>query len=75
MNNKFEGSMRLAQATTLDEPVMTTVMRDLNQVRDKLKVVLLPLGKEAQENVLEKLRDCKSKSDSRPFLSPSFLPN
>jgi len=33
-------------------------MRDLNQVRDKLKVVLLPLGKESQDSVLQKLRDC-----------------
>lgn len=34
-------------------------MRDLNQVADKLRVVLMPLGKENQENVLQKLRDCK----------------
>ena len=33
-------------------------MRDLNQVRDKLKVVLLPLGRESQDSVLQKLRDC-----------------
>lgn len=32
-------------------------MRDLNQVRDKLKVVLLPLGQESQNSVLQKLRD------------------
>ncbi len=34
-------------------------MRDLNQVKDKLKVVLLPLGSESQHNVIQKLRDCK----------------
>jgi hypothetical protein len=61
----LDGSMRLAQTTTLDEPVMTTIMRDLNQVGDKLKVVLLPLGKDAQDNVLEKLRDCKYKQEGR----------
>lgn len=35
-------------------------MRDLNQVRDKLKVVLMPLGQENQNSVIQKLRDCKS---------------
>jgi uncharacterized membrane protein YhdT len=35
-------------------------MRDLNQVRDKLKIVLLPLGAESQENVIQKLKDCES---------------
>ncbi len=34
-------------------------MRDLNQVRDKLKIVLLPLGVESQENVIQKLKDCE----------------
>ena len=33
-------------------------MRDLNQVFDKLKVVLMPLGKESQQNVITKLREC-----------------
>lgn len=33
-------------------------MRDLNQVRDKLKVVLLPLGNDSQDSILQKLRDC-----------------
>eukprot|EP01042_Synura_sphagnicola_P033637 gene33637-43180_t len=32
-------------------------MRDLNQVRDKLKVVLMPLGQENQNSVIQKLRD------------------
>lgn len=67
----MDGNMKLATVTTLDEPIMTTIMRDLNQVQDKLKVVLLPLGKDAQENVLEKLRDCKF--DSPSFSSPHFL--
>lgn len=34
-------------------------MRDLNQVKEKLRVVLMPLGKENQESVLQKLRDCE----------------
>ena len=33
-------------------------LRDLNQVLDKLKVVLMPLGKESQQNVIRKLREC-----------------
>lgn len=33
-------------------------MRDLNQVSDKLKVVLMPLGQESEQSVLNKLRDC-----------------
>lgn len=35
-------------------------MRDLQQVADKLKVVLMPLGKESQMNVIQKLRECKT---------------
>lgn len=34
-----------------------TILRDLRQVADKLKVVLLPLGAGSQENVLQKLRE------------------
>ena len=33
-------------------------MRDLNQVLEKLKVVLTPLGRESQESVVQKLREC-----------------
>ena len=29
------------------------------KVFDKLKVVLMPLGKESQQNVITKLRECK----------------
>jgi len=49
--------LRVGAVTTLDEPVMETILRDLKQVSDKLKVVLLPLGKDSQNNVLQKLRD------------------
>lgn len=31
--------------STLDEPVVETIMRDLNSVASKMKVVLLPLNK------------------------------
>lgn len=33
-------------------------LRDLRQVASKLKVVLLPLGKDSQSDVLSKLREC-----------------
>jgi hypothetical protein len=33
-------------------------LRDLRQVADKLKVVLLPLGQASQDSVLLKLREC-----------------
>ena len=48
-------------ATTLDEPVSETIMRDLRNVGSKLKVVLLP--REDQEGVLQKLRECKFPND------------
>jgi len=54
---KHQDQIRLGTATTLDEPVITTIMRDLNQVIDKLKVVLLPLGNDSRDTVLQKLRD------------------
>eukprot|EP01031_Cornospumella_fuschlensis_P025531 gene25531-30827_t len=54
---KHQDQLRMGTVTTLDEPVMDTIKRDLNQVRDKLHVVLMPLGKENQETVLQKLRD------------------
>lgn len=40
-------------------------MRDLRQVADKLKVVLLPLGQASQDSVLLKLRECKHLSPQR----------
>mmetsp|Transcript_40345 Transcript_40345/g.126192 ORF Transcript_40345/g.126192 Transcript_40345/m.126192 type:complete len:113 (+) Transcript_40345:181-519(+) len=48
-------NMVTAMPTTLDEPVSETIMRDLRQVADKLKVVLLP--REDQEGVVQKLKD------------------
>jgi hypothetical protein len=33
-------------------------MRDLRQVYDKLRVVLMPLGE--QQTIVQKLRECKS---------------
>ena len=41
--------------TTLDEKVIETVLRDLNAVLSKLKVVLLP--KEDQEGILKQLKE------------------
>mmetsp|Transcript_9374 Transcript_9374/g.10108 ORF Transcript_9374/g.10108 Transcript_9374/m.10108 type:complete len:196 (+) Transcript_9374:45-632(+) len=54
---RHQDQLKMGTITTLDEPVWETIMRDLNQVRDKLKVVLLPLGQESQNSVLQKLRD------------------
>ncbi len=48
-----------AAVTTLDEPISETILRDARQISDKLKVVLLPLGKENDESVLKRLRECK----------------
>jgi hypothetical protein len=41
---RHEEQLKLGTTTTLDEPVSETILRDLRQVADKLKVVLLPLG-------------------------------
>ncbi len=35
-------------------------MRDVRQVVAKLKVVLIPLGRDSPQSVLQKLRECKS---------------
>ena len=42
-------------APTLDEPVTTTIMRDLKQVAIKLRYVLLPAGR--QNDTLKELRN------------------
>jgi hypothetical protein len=54
---RHQEQLKMGTITTLDEPIIDTVMRDLNQVRDKLKVVLMPLGQENHNNVIQKLRD------------------
>ncbi len=54
-----EAQLRIGAVTTLDEPVSETILRDVRQITDKLKVVLLPLGKDNDENVLKRLRECK----------------
>ena len=56
---KHQDQLKFGTTTTLDEPVSETIMRDLNQVGEKLKVVLTPLGRESQQNVVQKLRECK----------------
>lgn len=52
-----EEGLKSGHITTLDEPVMDTIMRDLKQVAEKLKVVLLPLNQNSSEDVLNKLKD------------------
>ena len=44
-----------APVSTLDEPVLTTIMRDLRQVATKLRYVLLPAGR--QNDTLKELRN------------------
>lgn len=54
---RHEEQLKLGTTTTLDEPVSETIMRDLRNVGSKLKVVLMPLGKESQDDILAKLRE------------------
>jgi hypothetical protein len=54
---KEHSQIKMGTSATLDEPVRETIMRDLRQVADKLKVVLLPLGVGSHESVLVKLRE------------------
>lgn len=54
-----EEQLRMGTVTTLDEPISETIMRDVRQITDKLKVVLLPLTKDNEENVIRRLRECK----------------
>mmetsp|Transcript_15243 Transcript_15243/g.15995 ORF Transcript_15243/g.15995 Transcript_15243/m.15995 type:complete len:197 (-) Transcript_15243:28-618(-) len=54
---RHEEQIRLGTATTLDEPVSETILRDVKQVVSKLKIVLLPLGKDSNQNILQKLRE------------------
>lgn len=53
--------------------MLSLKMRDLNQVRDKLKVVLMPLGQESQNSVIQKLRDCKFITDVYRFQLVVFI--
>eukprot|EP01041_Mallomonas_annulata_P007319 gene7319-14918_t len=54
---RHEEQIKLGTATTLDEPVSETILRDLRQVASKLRVVLLPLGLDSQQSVIQKLRE------------------
>lgn len=54
-----EEQLRMGTVTTLDEPIYETIMRDVRQISDKLKVVLLPLTKDNEENVIRRLRECQ----------------
>jgi hypothetical protein len=54
---EYHSQLRSGLTGTLDESIYDTISRDLKQVGDKLKVVLLPLGANRQQNVLAKLRD------------------
>mmetsp|Transcript_34877 Transcript_34877/g.60099 ORF Transcript_34877/g.60099 Transcript_34877/m.60099 type:complete len:201 (-) Transcript_34877:150-752(-) len=56
-NSRHHEQIRLGTATTLDEPVLETLRRDFDQVASKLKVVLLPLGNDSRDTVIQRLRD------------------
>ena len=58
----MDGAIDLAPPTTLDEPVLTTITRDLSSVASKLRVVLRPsafAGGQSFEDsgVLQALKD------------------
>jgi hypothetical protein len=57
MHKSEAEQLKMGTATTLDEDIYTTVMRDLKQVAEKLKVVLLPIGHNNESTVIEKLRE------------------
>lgn len=54
---KHQDQIRLGTTTTLDEPVSETILRDLRQVFSKLRIVLIPLGSDNQQSVLQKLKE------------------
>jgi len=54
---RHEDQIKQGIATTLDEPVAETIKRDLNQIKEKLIVVLMPLSHDSNDNVLNKLKD------------------
>ena len=54
---RHEDQIKLGTITTLDEPVLETIMRDLRQVYAKLRIVLLPIGRDSSQSILQKLRE------------------
>mmetsp|Transcript_39667 Transcript_39667/g.78951 ORF Transcript_39667/g.78951 Transcript_39667/m.78951 type:complete len:196 (-) Transcript_39667:227-814(-) len=54
---RHHDQLKLGTIATLDEPVLETIKRDLDQVASKLKVVLLPLGTDSRDTVIQRLRD------------------
>jgi hypothetical protein len=54
---RHEDQIKQGITTTLDEPISDTIKRDLNQIKEKLIVVLLPLSHDSNDNVLNKLKD------------------
>jgi protein YIPF6 len=57
MHRSEQEQLKMGTATTLDEDIQTTILRDLKQVYAKLQVVLLPIGNNNEDNVIEKLRE------------------
>ena len=54
---RHQDQIRLGTTTTLDEPVSETILRDVRQVVSKLKIVLIPLGTDNHQSVLQKLKE------------------
>mmetsp|Transcript_25569 Transcript_25569/g.43116 ORF Transcript_25569/g.43116 Transcript_25569/m.43116 type:complete len:197 (-) Transcript_25569:76-666(-) len=54
---KHQDQIRLGTTTTLDEPVSETILRDVRQVFSKLRIVLIPLGSDSHQSVLQKLKE------------------
>lgn len=54
---KHQDQIRLGTTTTLDEPVSETILRDVRQVFSKLRIVLIPLGTDNHQSVLQKLKE------------------
>lgn len=57
MHRSEQEQLKMGTATTLDEDIQTTILRDLKQVYAKLQVVLLPIGNNNENSVIEKLRE------------------
>ncbi len=53
---RHEEQIKQGFKQTLDEPVKETILRDMRQVADKLKIVLMPISKDSSANIVQKLK-------------------
>lgn len=54
---RHEEQIKQGITNTLDEPVAETIKRDLNQIKEKLILVVMPLSQDSNDNVLNKLKE------------------